>query len=141
VPIDQARADLQSRFEASPIYQNLYKSAIDEGTEFLERRAKARGGLNSGSTLRGIAEYAGQLGSQTWNQFQNTISQMAGMGQNASGASQNALQTAGSAIGQTYSDQGNAYAQGKYNAAQSRQSAWGNIIKAAATVAGGKPWE
>jgi hypothetical protein len=136
VPLDQRRADLQSRFESSPIYQNLFKSALGEGTKSLERMAKSRGSLYSGSTLRGISDFAGQLGSQTWAKFQDTISGLAGMGERATGAAQNAVQNASNSIGQAHASIGDAQAQGYYNAAQSRQSAMGGIMGLAGTLGG-----
>jgi hypothetical protein len=136
VPLDERRADLQSRFESSPIYQNLFKSAVGEGTKSLERMAKSRGSLYSGSTLRGIADFAGQLGSQTWSKFQDTISGLAGMGERATAGSAGAVQNASNSIGQAYANIGDAQAQGYMNAAQSRSTAFDNAVKLGTTAIG-----
>lgn len=134
IPLEERRATIQQQFEDSPIYQNVYQNAIGEGTKSLERLGAARKSLYSGSTIRGIEDYAGQLGANTWNQYQNTLSGLAGVGQTATGQAQGAIQNAASSIGQGYANQGNAQAQGIYNAAQSKQQGWNNIFKLAGSA-------
>jgi hypothetical protein len=87
-----------SQFQADP----GYAFRMSEGMKGLERSAAARGGLLSGSTLKGIQRYGQDLASQEYtnafNRYQtertarlNPLQSLAGVGQTAT----NALGTAG----------------------------------------------
>ena len=125
-------------FQADPGYQ----FRLSEGLKALERSAAARGGLLSGSTLKGISRYGQDLASQEYqnafNRYQtnqampfNRLAALAGIGQTATGA----LGTAGSQyagnIGNIAMSNAANIGTGQLMAGQARASAYqgiGNII-------------
>lgn len=127
-----------SDFEADPGYQ----FRMDEGQKAIERSAAARGGLLSGSALKGIERFGQGLASQEYgnafdrwnlqntNQF-NRLASLAGVGQQANQAigqaGQNFANAASNIAMNNAANQGNALlAQG--NARASGYGAWGNAL-------------
>jgi len=111
-----------------------YAFRLTEGMKALDRTAASRGGLLSGSTLKGAQRYGQDLASQEYqnafNRYQteraaqlNPLQSLAGLGQSAAGTLTNAAGTYGS-------NQNEAIA----NAANARQSAY---MGPANAVAGG----
>jgi hypothetical protein len=99
-----------SQFQADP----GYAFRMSEGMKGLERSAAARGGLLSGSTLKGIQRFGQDLGSQEYqnafNRYQaerqarlNPLQSLAGVGQTSAqqvgAAGQNMTSGIGSALG------------------------------------------
>lgn len=93
-----------SDFQADPGYQ----FRMSEGMKAIERSAAARGGLNSGATLKALTRYGQDVASQeyqnAYNRFNadrdrrfNRLSALAGIGQTA--------QTQVNAAGQNYANQ------------------------------------
>ena len=81
------RADTaMSRFQASPGYQ----FRLDEGTKALDKSAAARGKLLSGAQLKGVTNYAQNVASSEFGNYQNRLANLAGIGQSATGATANA---------------------------------------------------
>lgn len=138
----------QQTFNASDMEQNDpgYAFRLQQGQQALERSAAASGGLQSGGTLKGIANYAQNYASNEYNnafnQFQssqnqrfNQLASIAGLGQTANGQVGQAGQAAANNIGTLGT--ANANAQGSAAIAQ------GNI--ASGTLSGlsnglGKNW-
>jgi hypothetical protein len=100
-----------------------YQFALDQGLRAVQNAAAARGLGSSGNALRGAAEYATGLASQTYQQqFQNywannlnafnMLSGAGGMGLNALGTLAGASGQASNAIGNSLTGAGNAIAQG-----------------------------
>jgi hypothetical protein len=129
-------ADYMRDFTAADFQQDPgYAFRMQEGQKALERSAAARGGLQSGGTLKALSRYGQDFAS---NEYQNAytrfnadrdrrfgrLSNLAGMGQTATG--QNA------AYGQNYANQAsenitgaaNAQAAGKIGSA----NAWGGAL-------------
>ena len=98
-----------------------YAFRMSEGLKGLERSAAARGGLLSGSTLKGIQQYGQDLASQeyqnAYNRFQtsrantlNPFASLAGVGQTSANAIGTAAGQFGQQIGSNIIGAGNAAA-------------------------------
>lgn len=111
-------------FQADPGYQ----FRMDQGQQAIERSAAAKGGLNSGATLKSLDRYSQGLASDeyqnAYNRYNNNItnrfnrlSSLAGLGQTANGQV--------GAAGQNYANQvgSNDMASGNASAAASMASA------------------
>ncbi len=115
----QQLADPNANFEESPDYQ----FRLSEGLKAVNQNRATRGQLQSGSALRGIADYAENTASGEFGNWWNRQSGLAGIGQAANSsnaasgssyanASQNALMTNANNQMQSSYYQGNAAAQG-----------------------------
>jgi len=133
-----ARPFSQTDFEADP----GYGFRMAEGMKALERSAAARGGLLSGSTLKGIQRYGQDLASQEYqNAFQRyqaerqaryaPLQNLLASGQNAAGALSGAAGGYGAAGGQAMSDIGAARASGYAGSANALSSALSGVAGAA----------
>lgn len=111
-------------FYASPSYQ----FRLAEGMKAIQRSAAARGGLNSGATMKSINNYAQDTASTEFDNYANRLAAMAGVGQSATGATaqagqnyangaSNAYTNAGNARASAYQNTGNAINQGVQNLA------------------------
>jgi len=117
------------QFQADP----GYGFRLSEGMKALDRTAAARGGLLSGSTLKGAQRYGQEMGSQEYmnafNRYQternaqlNPLQSLAGLGQ----TSTNALSGMAGQMGQNY-------ATGYGNIGQAMATGYGNIGQARAS--------
>lgn len=97
-----------------------FKLAFNEGLSAIEGGAAARGGLLSGSTLKGVTEFGQNLAGNTYGNYLNTLNNLGGMGQQANQATTAAGNTYANAVSQ------NAMAVGNANAARSQAN--GNAI-------------
>lgn len=107
-------------FQADP----GYAFNLQQGQQAIERSAAARGGLNSGATMKSLANYSQGVANQTYNdsfnRFNtsqgntfNRLSTMAGMGQNAANTNvQSGNQTA-AGVASNITSAGNATAAGQ----------------------------
>lgn len=120
-----------SDYQADPGYQ----FRLDQGQKALERSAAARGGLQSGGTLKGLTDYAQGMASQeyqgAYNRFTNNqnnrfgrLSTIAGMGQGANSANAAAGQNYAGQVGGNMTGVGNA--QGAASIASG--NTWGNTL-------------
>ena len=127
------------QFQADP----GYGFRLSEGQKALERSAAARGGLLSGSMLKGIQRYGQDLGSQEYmnafNRYQternarlNPLQSLAGVGQTASQTLGEAARGYGTNVGNLM--MGSAEAAG--NARMARASAYGNTLNQLAYLGG-----
>lgn len=98
-----------------------YQFRMDQGQKALERSAAARGGLNSGATMKALARYGQDYASNeyqnAYNRFNNDRDQrfnklmsLSGMGQNASGQMGGTSMQFGQQVGDMYTNMGNAAA-------------------------------
>ena len=112
-----------------------YAFRLQEGMKALERSAASRGGLLSGSTLKGAQRYGQDLASQEYmnafNRYQaernarlNPLQSLAGVGQTATNQLGQAGQTMASNVGQALGSYGQNYAQALGAAAQARASGY-----------------
>lgn len=126
-----ARDFSMADYEADP----GYAFRMSEGMKGLERSAAARGGLLSGSTLKGIQRFGQDLASQEYqnafNRYQtnraaqlNPLQSLAGVGQTTA----NTLGQAGTQFANTMGNIGMNQANVAGNAAMSRASAYGNTL-------------
>jgi len=102
-------------------YQNStgYQFRLGQGTQAIDRSAAARGGLNSGATLKALANYGQNIGSAEFGNYLNQLQGVIAPGQQA--LSQNAQ------AGQNLANQsGN----NMMNAANARASAYGTAANA-----------
>ena len=125
-------------FQADPSYQ----FRMNEGMKARERSAAARGGLNSGRMMKELERYGQDLASteytNAYNRFNadrdrrfGRLSQLAGIGQTATGQLSNASQNYASNVGNIAMS--NANAQGAAGIAQA--NAWGSGLSGL-----GKTW-
>ena len=125
-------------FQADPGYGFRMK----EGMQALERSAAARGGLLSGTTLKGIQRFGQDLASteyqNAYNRFYNTRNQMLnplqaflGQGQTATNQLSSAAGTLGQGLAQSYGNMGQARASGYVGQANAIGQGVGGISNAA----------
>ena len=121
-----ARAFDKNKFEADP----GYNFRMSEGMKALESSAAARGGLLSGSALKGVSRFGQDLASQEYqnafNRYQaeraarlNPLQSLMGAGQTAASTLSNAAGQAGQGMAQGYGNLGQARASAYVGGAQS----------------------
>lgn len=119
---DLGNADFQRDFKMEDYQQDPgYQFRMAEGSKALERSAAARGGLNSGATLKALTKYGQDFAS---NEYQNAysrfnadrdrrfsrLSSLAGVGQNAVAQMGQAAGQYGQSVGSNQIGMGNAVA-------------------------------
>jgi hypothetical protein len=131
--------DLHKNFGAEDFQKDPgYDFRMSEGMKALERSAAARGGLNSGATLKALTKYGQDFAANeyqnAYNRFSNDasnrfnrMSQLAGMGQNA--------QNVSAQLGQNYSQYAGNNLIGQGNASAANEISKGN--KQASAVSAG----
>jgi hypothetical protein len=128
----------RSAFEVDPGYQ----FRLDQGEQGINRAAAARGGWNSGATLKALARFNSNLGSQeygAWDQRQNTreaqfnanrdfrrnnLASLAGVGQTATTATGNAGSNAYGTIANAGNQNAQLQGQALQNAGEARASGY-----------------
>ena len=119
----QGGGSLYEEFYKSPDYQFRQKESL----KALERSAAARGRLNSGATQAAIVERAGNLASSEYNNYANRLAALAGVGQNANAANQQAGQQYASGMTQAITNAGNARASSYANTGNAINSTIGSL--------------
>lgn len=107
-------------FFSSPDYQ----FALDQGRQTVERSAAARGGLNSGNTLRALTDYGQGMASQQYGNYFNRLAGLAGIGQTATNSTANLGANMAGNVGNLMVGQGNARASG----IATQANVWGNTL-------------
>lgn len=128
---DPAQAhQLMQNFENSPLYQETFQNALDQGLQGIERNMGSNRMLNSGLTAKGIMRFAGGLGKNTFLDYQNQANKAIGMGADMAARS-------GQAYGQLGANQANALGSYGTNVLSSGDqygrnmgSAYGNVLNA-----------
>jgi hypothetical protein len=124
-----------SQFQQDP----GYAFRLSEGMKALDRTAAARGGLLSGSTLKGAQRYGQDLASQEYtnafNRYQternaqlNPLQSLAGLGQTSTNTLTNAAGQMGQNLAAGYGNMGQARASGYVGGANALTSALGTGI-------------
>lgn len=124
-------------FQADP----GYAFRLSEGTKALDRTAAARGGLLSGSTLKGAQRFGQDLASQEYqnafNRYQinrgnklNPLQSLLGSGQSATNVLGTAGQNYANQAGEAYMGAGNARASGYIGSANALSNAFGGVSNA-----------
>lgn len=107
-------------FEASPGYE----WRLGQGLDAIEGSAAARGGLYSGATMKALNQFGQDYGSAEFNNYQNQMLGLAGMGQSAAAMQANNEMNFANMYGQAQSSIGNAQAAG----AIAQGNAWNNAL-------------
>lgn len=113
-----------------------YQEELSAGREAIEASAAARGGLLSGSTLKGLQQFGQDVASRNYQQFLGNLSNLAGMGQSSAGQTGQFAQYAGSQLGQAFQEAGAARASGYAGAAGARAAGIQNLIGIGGAAAG-----
>lgn len=122
-----------AKFRSAPGYQ----FGLDEGRGQVEASAAARGGLNSGATLKALQRYGNDYADQQgYTPHMNRLASLFGAAQTSAGAMGQSGQHYGGKIAQNTQNAANARANSTYNTGQGWQdslgSAWGYANKGAA---------
>jgi hypothetical protein len=151
---DMANPDFQRDFTQSDFQTDPgYQFRMQQGQKALERSAAARGGLQSGGTMKAVSRYGQDFAS---NEYQNAytrfnadrdrrygrLSSLAGMGQTASGTMANAGAHYADNVGNISMSNANAQAaaaMGKANAWNNTINQYGQMGMQAASIAMGAP--
>lgn len=120
---EQVRQAAFDRFRSTPGYQ----FRLDEGRKATEASAAARGGLNSGSTLKALLRYGQNVADQGYNDYWNKLSSLWGGAQTASNAIGQAGQNYASQVGNNAWNAAQARGQSAYNRANTNIWAAGQL--------------
>lgn len=106
-----------------------YQFGLQEGNRSIEASAAARGGLNSGATLKALQRYGTDYADQQgYRPYMNSLASLFGGAQQAVSNIGSAGGTYGSQAGNAFQNAGNARAGSTYDSANARQqgieSAW-----------------
>ena len=123
-----AAAPNMNAFTASPGYD----FRRTEGMRGIERTAAARGGAFSGNALRALTDFNSNLASGEFGNYVNQLSNIAGLGQNATNATATFGQNAANTQGQNALYAGNARASGIEN----QGNIYGQAINGLGGIAG-----
>ena len=121
-----------------------YDFRVSEGEKAIERSAAARGGLNSGRTLKALSQFGQNIAADDYGTFMNRLGALSGtgqtatnnlaqLGQNFAANGSNALMAAGQAKASGYANQGNIMG----NAMGQLASAGGNFLGQRSAGGGG----
>jgi len=125
----QAQQDAFAAFRATPGYQ----FGLDEGKKAVEASAAARGGLNSGATLKALTKFGTNYADQQgFTPYANRLAALAGVGQTATNQVGQYGTNYANQTGNNLINAGNARAGGIYGSANS----WANGASQVAGAAG-----
>jgi len=118
-----------SKGGAAPNYSAFYKSPgyqfqLQQGNAAINKQAAAGGGLYSSNTLNAQGNYAQGLASTSYNNYLQSLMQMAGLGNASNATSAGAATATGAGISNSIMSGGNALAAGQIGSA----NAFGNAI-------------
>lgn len=140
-------ADFKRDFTAADFQKDPgYDFRMSEGLKAIERSAAARGGLNSGATMKALTKYNQDFASNEYNNAYNRfnadrdrrfgrLSSLAGIGQNATGQLVAARGAYGTGLSNNLTGLGNAIAGANLAKGQSNQALTSDLIGFA-----GKKW-
>lgn len=113
-------------FTASPSYQ----FQLDQGNASVNALAGSRGGLNSGATMKALADYNQGLASQEYGNYMNRLSGLVNTGTGAAANQATAGQNYATNAGNAYMAAGQAQSQGYLNQANAVTGAINNGLGA-----------
>lgn len=114
---------VMERLQATPGYQ----ARATEGRTQIEASAAARGGLNSGATLRALQRYGQDYNTNEYGNYMNRLSVLFGGAQTASNNLGQAAMNTGANIGQNQVNAGNARANMYVNQSNAYTGALGSL--------------
>lgn len=127
-------ADLAA-FRSSPDYQ----VAMKEGIDALNNRYAARGELKSGRAMKGVMDYASDLGDKKLEQYMSRLFGIAGMGQNSAAGTAAASMTTGGRLSDLALGAGQARAAGIVGSGNAWSDALSNLGETAITAISRNP--
>lgn len=129
----QVQQDAFAKFRNTPGYQ----FGLDEGNKSVQASAAARGGLNSGATLKSLMKFGNDYADQQgYTPYMNRLASLSGIGQTATNQIGQYGQNVADQIGANTINAGQARAQGIYD----KSNAWSNFGQQAAKAAGQVDW-
>lgn len=146
---DMQGADFKRDFTANDFQADPgYAFRMAEGQKALERSAAAKGGLQTGGTLKELAQYGQNLASQEYGNAYNRfnadrdrrfgrLSQLAGMGQHASDQRMGAMQNYGNQYSANTTGFGNAQAGAAVAKANGNQAMMSGLMSLGSKAASG----
>lgn len=130
-----SQQDAFAQFRNAPGYQ----FGLKEGQRAVEASAAARGGLNSGATLKALQRYGNDYADQQgFTPYMNRLASLWGGAQTAGGAIGNAGQNYASAVGQNMWNAANARGQSAYDRANTNGWMAGQLANIAGNYFGGR---
>lgn len=125
-PMEGGASSVYDAVRATPGYQFRF----DEGQKAIERSAAARGLLRSGASLKALARFGDGLASDEYDAYTRRLSGIAGVGQAATNATQQAGAQAAQGISAAYRDAGAARASSYQNTGAAINQGVQNIASA-----------
>lgn len=107
-----------------------YDFRLQQGTDAIEGSAAARGGLFSGNTAKGLAEYGQNYASNEYGNYLNRLTGQAGQGMNAAGMIATSGANTTGQVNNALSGIGNAQAAGAIGGANALTQGIGNALGA-----------
>lgn len=121
--------DAFAAFRATPGYQ----FGLDEGAKTVQASAAARGGLNSGATLKALTKFGNDYADQQgYTPYMNRLASLADMSQVSTNNTGQLAQNYANQVGNNLQNAGQARAQGIYGSA----NAWSNFNQSATKTMG-----
>lgn len=110
-----------------------YQFGLDEGNKSVQASAAARGGLNSGATLKALTKFGNDYADQQgYTPYMNRLASLSGMAQTSTNQTGQLGQNTANQIGNNQTNAGQARAGGIYGSA----NAWSNFGQQAAGALG-----
>lgn len=123
-PSALSQQDAFAQWRATPGYQ----FGLDEGNKQVQSSAAARGGLNSGATLKALQRYGTDYADQQgYTPYMNRLSGLFGGAQQAAGQMGSYGQSAATNVSNNIVNAGNARANGIYGAANAQNQFYGDV--------------
>lgn len=134
------QGDFNKKFTLADFEQDPgYQFRLNEGTKALQASAAARGGLNSGATLKALTRYGQDYGSSEYDKAYsrynndqtsrfNRLSSIAGIGQTANNTMANAGTNYANNVSQNQMAAGNAQAAGTVGMANSLNNGMSQVV-------------
>jgi len=101
-----------------------FQYAQKQGLSSIQNAASARGMLNSGNLLRGLDQFGQELSQTYYQNYMGNLSNLAGMGQQATGQAIQSANNLGSNLASAYTGLGNAQANSALAAGQATASSY-----------------
>jgi len=132
--------DLNRKFTLADFEQDPgYQFRLNEGTKALQASAAARGGLNSGATLKALTRYGQDYGSneyeKSYNRYNsdqtnrfNRLATLAGIGQTANASNSQSNQNYANNVSQNQMAAGNAQAAGTVGRANAINNGLSSVV-------------
>lgn len=125
----------QQQQDAFAMFRNTpgYQFGLDEGNRSVQASAAARGGLNSGATLKALQKFGNDYADQQgYTPYMNRLATLSGMAPTSAGVTAQLGQNYANQVGNNLQNAGQARAQGIYGSA----NAWSNFGQQASSAIG-----